>query len=260
VARLLRAAEDGHVYVRAGGRTIGTNVNASPPNFYFETLRKAVSDWRDHGNGVISGRVGGGELGYLVISGWDPAAEKSLDEAFAAAEKDAKGLVIDVRANGGGDEISARRFAGRFVDGPKVYSKDRIRRGGKWEGPFDRVVEPRPEAERYGGLVAVLVGPTVGSSCESFVLMMRQSPRCKLVGGVTKGSSGNPKPHDLGNGVTVFLPSWEDQMPDGTVVEGRGVMPDVEVKTTPAELRRRDAVLEAGVAAVRKVTEGSAGG
>jgi len=166
--------------------------------------------------------------------------------------KDVKGLIIDVRANCGGDEVAARRFAGRFVDSPKVYSKDRIRRGGKWEGPFDRVVEPRAEAERYGGPVAVLVGPKVGSSCESFVLMMRQSPRCKLVGGVTKGSSGNPKPHDLGNGVTVFLSSWEDQLPDGTVVEGRGVTPDVEVKTTPGELRRRDAVLEAGIAVVGK--------
>lgn len=262
VARLLRDAEDAHVYVRAGGRTIGTHVNAGVPNFSFETVRKAVKDWRDHGHGVISGRVGdggdggGGDLGYMVISDWDAAAAKALDEAFGAV-KDAKGLIVDVRANGGGDEVAARQFAGRFVDGPKVYSKDRVRQGGKWQGPFDRVIEPRPEAERYGGPVAVLVGPKVGSSCESFVLMMRQSPRCKLVGGVTKGSSGNPKPHDLGNGVTVLLSSWEDQMPDGTVVEGRGVTPDVMVKTTPAELRQRDAVLEAGIAAVRK--GGSAG-
>ena len=36
------------------------------------------------------------------------------------------------------------------------------------------------------------------------------------------------------------------------VVEGRGVTPDVEVKTTLAELRQRDAVLEVGVAVVRK--------
>lgn len=250
-ARLLREAEDGHVYVRAGGRTIGTHVNASPPNFVFQTLRKAVTDWREHDNGVISGRVGGGEVGYLVVSDWNAAAEKSLDEAFSAV-KGAKGLIIDVRANGGGDEVAARRFAGRFVDGPKVYSKNRIRRDGKWQGPFDRTVEARPEAERYGGPVAVLVGPKVGSSCESFVLMMRESPRCRLVGGVTKGSSGNPKPHELGNGVTVLLSSWEDQAPDGTLVEGRGVTPDVVVKATPAELWQRDAVLEAGIAAARK--------
>ena len=166
--------------------------------------------------------------------------------------KGSKGLIVDVRPNGGGDETLAKQFAARFVDGPKVYSKNRNRRDGKWLGPYERIIEPAAEADRYTGPVAVLIGPKVGSSCESFVLMMRQGPRCKLVGDVTKGSSGNPKPHDLGNGVTVFLSSWEDQMPDGTAVDGRGVTPDVEVKTTPAELRQRDAVLEAGVEVVRK--------
>ena len=82
-ARLLREAEDAQAYLRAGGRTIGTHVSASVPNFYFETVRKAVTDWRDHGHGVISGRVGGGggdgggDVGYLVISDWDAVGAKA---------------------------------------------------------------------------------------------------------------------------------------------------------------------------------------
>jgi hypothetical protein len=40
-------------------------------------------------------------------------------------------------------------------------------------------------------------------------LMTKQVPGCKLVGGKSYGSSGNPKPTDLGNEVTVFLPSWK---------------------------------------------------
>lgn len=97
----------------------------------------------------------------------------------------------------------------------------------------------------------MLIGPKVGSSCESFVLRARQGPRCKLVGEVTKGSSGNPRPFDPANGVTVFLPSWEDQIPNGTMLEGRGVTPDVTVKANRAALRQKDAVLEAGLATVR---------
>ena len=152
--------------------------------------------------------------------------------------------------NGGGDENLASRFAGRFVDEPKVYSKNRIRRDGRWLGPFDRVVKPRADGDRYHGPVAVLIGPKVGSSCESFVLMMKQSERRTLVGDVTKGSSGNPRPHALGNGVTVVLSSWEDQLPDGTVLEGKGLTPDVQVKTTLVELRKRDPVLEAALKVV----------
>jgi hypothetical protein len=255
VARLLRAAEDGHVYVGAGGRTIGTHVNARPPNVNVETLRRSVADWTEHG-GVASGTLAD-DVGYLLIPQWGRATADALDRAFATV-KDSKGLVIDVRLNGGGDEVVAREFAGRFVDEAKVYSKNRIRRDGQWHGPFERVVEPRPDADRYRGPVAVLVGPKVGSSCESFVLMMRQGPRCTLVGGTTKGSSGNPRPFDLGNGVTAFLSSWEDLLPDDTVMEGRGVTPDVQVKTTLADLRRRDAVLDAAVKVVREPSPAAA--
>jgi Peptidase family S41 len=242
-ARVLRQTQDGHVYLRAGERTIWTNVNARPPNFNIQTLRTLVPQWKQYDGGVATGKLPD-NVDYLMIAEWTPAVSKALGDAFADV-KDGKGLIIDVRPNGGGDENLAKEFAGRFIDGPKVYSKDRIRRGGQWLGPYDRVVEPRAGAEPYKGPVAVLIGPKVGSSCESFVLMMKQAPRCKLVGEQTKGSSGNPKPHELGNGVTVFLSSWEDQMPDGTVVEGRGITPDVTVKATLTQLRQGDPVLEA---------------
>ncbi|MGB7160932.1 MAG: hypothetical protein WBD40_22915 [Tepidisphaeraceae bacterium] len=51
-------------------------------------------------------------------------------------------------------------------------------------------------------------------------------------------------PHQLGNGVTVYLSSWEDQLPDGTLLEGRGVRPDVVIKTTLRDLENSDAALK----------------
>ena len=255
-ARLLRHAEDAHVFVRAGDRTIGTHVNANPPNFDFQSLRKTVAGGNQHDGGVVSGKLAD-DVGYLLIPEWGPRIAAGLDEAFGAV-KDFKGLVIDVRMNGGGDENVAAEFAGRFVEEPKVYSKNRIRRDGEWLGPFDRVVKPRAEADRYAGPLAVLTGPKVGSSCESFVLMMKQGPRCQLVGDVTKGSSGNPRLHELGNGVTVGLSSWEDQLPDGTVLEGRGVTPDVRVEAALAEFRDRDPVLDAAIGALREKIDADA--
>lgn len=67
------------------------------------------------------------------------------------------------------------------------------------------------------------------SSCEAFLLMMRQVPNCKLIGGSSYGCSGNPKPAALANGVTVFLPSWEAMDADGKAFEGRGIPPDINV-------------------------------
>src|SRR5690606_18274437 len=103
---------------------------------------------------------------------------------------------------------------------------------------------PAEEGKRYGGPVAVLIGPSCMSSNESFVLMMATSPRVTLVGEHTYGSSGNPKPVDLGNGVTVLLPSWQDFRPDGVALEGVGVPPGVGVRVRADELAASDPVLE----------------
>ena len=99
--------------------------------------------------------------------------------------------------------------------------------------------------------VAVLMGQANVSSAEAFLQMMNQVPGCTLVGERSYGSSGNPQPVDLGNGVTAFLPSWKAMFPDGTPLEGKGIEPDIAVKATEAELRDRDPVLEAALKALR---------
>jgi C-terminal processing protease CtpA/Prc len=77
--------------------------------------------------------------------------------------------------------------------------------------------------------------------------MMKQVPNCKLVGTTSYGSSGNPKPVDLGNAVTVYLPSWKALRPDGTCFEGQGIAPDVSISVTGTELETADPVLQAAL-------------
>ena len=93
----------------------------------------------------------------------------------------------------------------------------------------------------------MLIGPKIVSSAESFVLMMKHGAGAKLIGDATGGSSGRPQPHQLGNGVTVYLSSWEDQLPDGTLIEGKGVRPDLIIKTTLDGLQKSDPVLDAAL-------------
>ncbi|HLQ38586.1 MAG TPA: peptidase S41, partial [Planctomycetota bacterium] len=64
--------------------------------------------------------------------------------------------------------------------------------------------------------------------------------------------SGNPKPHELGNGVTIVVPSWQDLRPDGTCFEGEGLAPDVEVAATAQDLEQHDPILERALELLRK--------
>ncbi len=68
----------------------------------------------------------------------------------------------------------------------------------------------------------------------------------------TYGSSGNPLPHKLSNGVTVYLPSWQAYTLDGKLIEGNGVAPDVEILTTKKDFENKDLLVEEVMKMIQK--------
>lgn len=250
-AELLGAAKDAHISVEVNGSRRGTFQRNITPNVNFRTLPQVIPNWRHENNSIVAtGKCEDG-ITYLLIGSW-PGKDlpEEIFEAIASADPK-KGLIIDVRTNGGGDEPAAQKVAGCFITEEKIYSKNTTIHDGKWSETYDRVVKPNKARPAYRGKVVVLIGPVCMSSNESFILMMK-SAGATLIGGKTYGSSGNPKPHDLGNGVTVFLPSWKDLFPDGSLLEGVGIAPDIVVETTIEELKSEDAVIDEALKELRK--------
>ena len=83
------------------------------------------------------------------------------------------------------------------------------------------------------------------------MLVMKQAGDCVVLGQPTYGSSGDPKPHELPNGVIAFVPSWQALLPDGTCFEGVGVPPDVEVAVNSSDFATTDPVLERALETLR---------
>ena len=250
-AKLLAAAKDMHIWLEVNGKTIGSWRRDAPRNINAATLAKLVPDWKQRSKAVWSGKYPEG-IGYILIATWrrDPAVlEPALDALKELAG--CKALIVDVRPNSGGAEPLAQKFAGCFVAKPRTYAAHVTIQNGQFGPRQDRMIQPNPAGPAYRGKVAVLMGQVNMSSCESFLLMMKQVPGCVLIGEKSFGSSGNPKPFDLGNGVTVYLPSWKDLLLDGSCFEGVGIAPDIEVKTTTDDLAVRDPVLEAALKMLR---------
>jgi hypothetical protein len=252
---LLAEAKDKHIWLTVDDKPIPAYVNPVTPNANFKILPKLIPDFQKRSNVVYTGQFPDG-IKYILIDSWG-GDQKEFEPLYAVLKDttNTSGLIIDVRGNGGGDESIAQRFAGCFIDKPALYAKNQSIETGEPNGfgPVrSRYLMPNENGPKYRGKVAVLVGPVVMSSCESFVLMMRQVPGCKIIGQTTQGSSGNPKPHELGNGVVVYLPSWKDLLPDGTCFEGKGIQPDISVEATQGKITTTDPVLDAALLELRK--------
>lgn len=253
---VLAKAKDKHIWLTVDDKHIPAYVNPVTPNADFRLLPKIIPNFKKHNDIVCTGRFPDG-IGYILIDSWSAKDENEFEPLYTALKDfaNAPGLIIDIRGNGGGSEPIAQQFAGCFVEKSVVYAKHVYIEPDKPGGFGDvreRSLQPTENHPKYRGKIAVLTGPVVMSSCEAFVLMMNKVPRCLIIGEPTQGSSGNPKPHKLGNGVTVYLPSWKDLLLDGTCLEGKGIQPDILVKMSSDKGAVQDDVLEAALKALRK--------
>jgi len=232
VARLLAPARDVHLVVRPDkGAPLATFVRQVHPNFDWRLVQQSLPNLRELNPTVATGKFEDG-IGYLLIRNW--SAPQDLDAVWTALEemRAAPALIVDVRPNAGGSEPLAAQVAGCFVREPAVYSLHETRAAaapGGFSPRRSRKLEPNRQRPALSMPVAVLMGPANMSSCESFLLMMRTAPQCRLIGERSYGSSGNPQPHELAPGLTLLVPAWRDYLPNGELLEGQGVGPDLSV-------------------------------
>lgn len=249
---MLEHLEDLHVWVRCDGQHLSGYQRDRPMNGSFQACRAALKGLKEGGRELVWGRLEG-DLGYVCVLGLqDKALPELFDEALEGLW-DARGLVIDLRFNGGGDELLGRALAGRFLAAPAVYSRNRYRSGPERHQlgeAQDRVVEPRGPWLQTP--TVCLIGRRTLSSAESLAAMFGECPNVTLLGSPTGGSSGNPRRITLDCGIEVNLPRWLDLLPDGTPLERHGVPPDVPFDVQPAAFTERaDPVLDAALARLR---------
>jgi len=255
---LLGELQDLHVWVAAGKDFAPGFDRPRPLNASWKATQVVASASQQAGNDLAWGRTEDG-IGYLCLWGLrDPELATRVDEALEGLA-DTWGLVLDLRFNGGGDELLGRSVAGRFLDRERVYSLNQYRAGPAHDdlGPkLERKAAPRGPW-RYQAPVVVLTGQRTMSSAESLALMLAQCPQVTTMGDRTAGSSGNPRRIELECGITVNLPRWLDMDPEGRPIEHVGVPPDVPVECAPGALdETHDPVAEAAFARLRAIPAG----
>ena len=181
---------------------------------------------------------------------------EEFDEAFEKIRQ-SKGLIIDVRNNGGGNGGIAKKIVGRLIAEPLEASCWKTRKympayrawGEKeqWHEGDISIVKPRGD-NPFLGPVVVLTGPGTISAAEDFLIPLHASKRAVLVGAKTAGTTGQPLFIKLPGGGKARICTKRDTYPDGREFVGVGIIPDVEVKPTVDDIvDDRDAILERGI-------------
>ncbi len=253
IGLLVSHLEDLHVYVKAGDVWIPTYNRFRVRNANWNALKGPLQKLKE-GKGVAWARTNYG-LGYICV--WN-LSEPNLDDEFDDALNglgDTVGLIIDLRFNGGGDELLGQRLASRFLDRERTYSLNQYRSGAGHDElgkKLERKFEPRGPW-RYEAPVVVLQGQKTMSSAESLALMFAQCPEVTTMGDRTAGSSANPRRLELPRGIIVNLPRWLDMDPAGEPIDAVGIAPMKPIKaTTVADFEETDPVFEAAVKFLKK--------
>ncbi|HEY0173235.1 MAG TPA: S41 family peptidase [Pyrinomonadaceae bacterium] len=188
---------------------------------------------------------------YVRFDRFRPPVGSRLKEALAKF-KDAPGLILDLRANGGGDGREGLRVAGYFFDEKVSVARVVTRTGKPPSALFGLVSLPKVfEAGGKGGRlythpVVVLVNEGTGSTAELIANGLQEQGRAYVVGTRSCGCVlGVLKHRELKGGGDLSVSEIGFVTPKGRRLEGEGVAPDKSVPVTLRDLRAgRDAALE----------------
>lgn len=191
-------------------------------------------------------------IAVLTIDEFEDTEGAKVLLANLAKVNASKGLVIDLRANGGGSTPVdlLQMLASGAIRGPLMRTRsyaaaDRARGvlpGWKDAPPFEVPADP---SHHVSVPVAVLTSARTFSAAEDFVAAFNAMHRGITVGETTAGSTGQPLFFPLPGGGSARVCTRDDRASDGTVFEGIGLRPTLPVSPTIEGIRHHtDAALE----------------
>lgn len=163
------------------------------------------------------------DIAYLAVSEFDSITYDQYAEALDDLEdQGARGLVIDLRNNPGGNlEVVCDMLDLILPEGLIVYTEDKNGERREYTSDSD---------ERMKIPLAVLINGQSASASEIFAGAIQDYEKGTIVGTKSYGKGVVQKLYDLRDGTCVKLTTAEYFTPKGRRIDGKGVIPDVEVE------------------------------
>ena len=200
------------------GTKVKLSVKRGEEELTFDLIRRKIE------TPTIYGELLDGELGYIYIAAFDTVTVKQFSQMIdELTEAGMKGLIIDIRNNGGGSLYSVTELSDRLLDKDKLvlYTIDSK---GKREDSITT------KEDKIDVPVAVLVNQNTASAAEVFAGCLRLHMNAVLVGSTTFGKGIMQQIYPLGDGSSLKLTVAKWYLADDTNIQDIGLEPDIAVE------------------------------
>jgi carboxyl-terminal processing protease len=168
-------------------------------------------------------RVHGRQVAYVDFQTFSEGAHGELRETIERLYREgAKGLVLDLRANGGGLLNEAVLSTSVFVEDGTVVSTESRTQGERDYKAVGDAIDPRP--------TVVLVNRDTASAAEILAAALKSNQLATVVGTRTFGKGSFQEVIRLDQGGALDLTVGEYLTADGHSIAGEGVKPEVRAE------------------------------
>jgi carboxyl-terminal processing protease len=162
-----------------------------------------------------------GYIAHITISDFTDKTNEELGPVLQQiAASGAKGIIIDLRDNPGGPETAVVDVVSRFVTSGTVLTV-------KYNDGSQDVVKTTKQTETTNLPMVVLVDANSASASEVFTGAMQDYKRATIAGTVTFGKGSVDQFYVLPDGSAIYLTIARWYTPNGHLIEGKGITPDV---------------------------------
>lgn len=258
---LLDELKDGHVNLSSRFNTSYYRAWWSdyPQDFNMRTLQEHYLKFNYFSTTGIDYKMLSEDIAYMYYPSFSyPVSANNLDYILAILAN-SKGLIIDIRDNGGGLLTNINTLVGRFITEEKIGGYICHKTGpapDAFSEPYPVKYKPAAQGRSMylDRPIMVLTNRSCFSAANDFVSVMKQLPNVRIVGARTGGGGGLPFSSELPNGWAIRFSACPINDCDNQLTEfGIDPSPGCEVHCTDEELAAgKDAILDFALANLLK--------
>ncbi|TVQ85919.1 MAG: peptidase S41 [Bacteroidetes bacterium] len=249
LAAMLNKLRDDHVNLVAPFNISFYNVDLTgPSNLDFRTLREHYMGNAHYTGPFAHTFLADNRIGYMRYGSFTSDVDEKVLDHVLTRYKDTEGLILDLRANGGGSIFNIPKILERFNQQNTLVAYTITRNGpNKGDfGPREPFYIGTHNGISYNKPVMVLIDRASYSATTFFALTTKSFPNITLIGDTTGGGGGIPAGGQLPNGWTYRFSISQVLDLNGNNYAEEGVEPDIAVNFDWSDLTK-DEILERAI-------------